>query len=126
MCASTDALVTELIHEFIRTQSNMLEQFKKLPSTVDERSYLQSAASLTLQPQSRNLELITSMLAQVTSGPATLTIGDRVLPLPQGVTYWNGLSWFVTYEQVRSITQATVGVLSLELMGHEIPTRGAW
>jgi hypothetical protein len=104
----------------------MLEQFKKLPSTVDERLYLNNAAALTLQPQSRNLELITSMLAQITNGPATLTIGDRVLPLPQGVTYWNGLSWFVTYEQARTLVQASAGVISLELMGHEIPTRGAW
>ncbi len=96
----------------------------QVPKYVDEKSYQASASTITLQPQSQNLERITAMIAYVSSTGAVLQVGTRYFPLPIGVTYWNNLTWMLDSTDIRSLTQSAQGQLSLELMGEEIPTKG--
>ena len=96
-----------------------------LPSDIDERSYVGSGTSITLNPQSRNKVRITSVMVQVTSA-AVLTIGDRVFTLAAGFYTWHDLKWILGPGDVRTLVQTTPGALSLELMGTNLVNTGVW
>lgn len=107
------------------SQTKMMRQLvREFNAYVDEYQYLPTSASLVLQPQSRNLERITCLIAIVSSTGGQLTLGTRVIPLPIGVTVWSNVSFLLKYEDPRIIAQSTSGVLALELMGIEIPEKG--
>lgn len=106
-----------------------------IPKYVDEYLYGQGLTTLTVNPQSQNLEMILSIIA-VVSTPAggTLTLGSggigtpRTIPLPMGVTTFNftGSGMLLTNNDLRQITQANAGTIGLELLGVELVDKGVF
>jgi hypothetical protein len=96
---------------------------RSIPSYVDERAYFASGTLINLTPQSNNLELITSMIITVTSA-GVLTLNDRVLNFTAGNYVYSNLGILLRLEDIRTLSQATPGVMSLELMGIELPDKG--
>lgn len=80
--------------------------------------------TLNLAPQSHNLEKIHAIMAYTTSGPATLTLGRRVLTLAAGWTQFTSLELFLLPDDTRTLQQPVAGAMFLELQGQEMPTDG--
>lgn len=117
-----------MLNDHMSRLEHMIKKMQRdIPVYVDERLYMQNATTLTLLPQSQNLELITGLLAVVTaSGGATLTLGDRTIPLAQGNTFFNlaGNGFLLNNGSTRQIVQTVAGELGLELFGIELPDKG--
>jgi hypothetical protein len=122
-CAESILSLEELIgREFAEHRRVLVQQLRTLPALVDEYLYLSSVSSLSLSPQSSNVEVIHAVLAYVQYGPATLTLGQRVIPLPSGLSTLDHKVFLLKKDDVRTLVQAQAGQLSLELMGEEMPT----
>lgn len=127
-------LANMLAHHMQQLESMVKKLQRDIPIFVDEYLYMQNATTLTLLPQSQNLELITCIFAVVSAaGGATLTLGgatktQRIIPLPQGNTLLrlgeNGM--LLNNGDTRQIVQGTAGALGLELFGLELPDKGAF
>jgi hypothetical protein len=96
---------------------------KTIPIYVDERLYATGVTSLSLSPQSNNLEIITSIFATCTSN-ATITLNDRTIAITTGNFSLTNVGFLLRSNDTRIITQASAGVLSLELMGYELLDKG--
>ena len=128
--------LARLLHEHMTRLEHMIKSMQRdIPKVVDEYLYMANATTLTLLPQSQNLEMITGVLAIVTAaGGGTLTLpgryGNRVIPLNQGNTFLavgtenNGL--LLNNGDTRTLTQGTAGLLGLELFGVELPDKGVF
>jgi hypothetical protein len=93
---------------------------------VDEIAYATNAATLKTSAQTRNLVRITAAIFQLSSA-GTVTIGGRTWNLAAGVYPWFGLHWLLLPDDVRQITQASAGILSMELMGESMAdATGVW
>lgn len=125
MCTTCQQF-TGLVDQHIKQLDQLSKKLKtEMVASVDESLYAQNATSITLQPQSYNLEEIHSLIAVVSQpGGATLVLGARSFPLPQGTTFWYGLKFRITHADPRTLTATTAGTMSLELMGIEVPDKG--
>jgi hypothetical protein len=128
-----DFLQRMMIDHMSRMEHMIKKMQRDIPVIVDEYLYMQNATSLILQPQSQNLELITGILAIVTSaGGGTLLLGRRIIPLPQGNTFLSvgvdkeGGGMLLINTDLRQITQNNAGILALEMFGVELPDKGAF
>lgn len=122
-------LAKMLQEHMYRLECMMKNMQRSIPIYVDEYLYMQNATTLTLLPQSQNLENITAVFAIVTaSGGATLTIGTpaRTITLPQGNSFFplGNTGMILNNGDSRVLTQASAGLLGLELFGFEIPDKG--
>lgn len=130
----TNRLAQLLAEHMARLEQMVKKMQRDIPIYVDEYLYMQNATTLTLLPQSQNLELITCVLVVVTaSGGGTLTLGGhtgatRTIPLAQGNSIFqlpnNGM--LLNNTDVRQVTQGTAGLLGLELFGVELPDKGVF
>ena len=125
----THYLAKMLQEHMYRLECMMKNMQRSIPIFVDEYLYMQNATTLTLLPQSQNMENITAIFAVVTaSGGATLSIGSppRTIPLPQGNSFFLLGDYGMTLNNgdSRVLTQASAGLLGLELFGYEIPDKG--
>lgn len=127
--------LANMLAQHMHQLEGMIKRLQRdIPIFVDEYLYMQNATTLTLQPQSQNLELITCVFAVVSAaGGATLTLGgatktQRIIPLPQGNTLLrlgdNGM--LLNNGDTRQITQGTAGLLGIELFGVELPDKGVF
>ena len=107
---------------------------REIPIFVDEYLFSQNATTLTVLPQSQNLECISSIFAVVTApGGGTLTLGGssgqtRTIPLSQGNShfYFGQYGMLLNNGDTRQITQTAAGSLGLVLFGFELPDKGTW
>ena len=130
----TNHLAKMLAEHMYKLEQMIKKVQRDIPIYVDEYLYMQNATSLTLLPQSQNLELITAIFAVVSApGGATLTLGGslgtvRTIPLPQGNSMLqlpnNGM--LLNNGDKRQLVQGTAGLLGLELFGIELPDKGVW
>lgn len=122
--------LAQMLHEHMMRMEALVKKLQRdIPVYVEEYLYAQGATTLTVQPQSQNLELITNVFAVVTAaGGATLTIGDRTIPLPQGNTLLplGRYGLLLNNGDTRTITQTAAGLLGLELIGIELPDKGVF
>jgi hypothetical protein len=127
MCTTCHHELNTLLHQHIKGIEDLKKQLlTKMVVSVDEFYYATAnQTSVTLQPQSYNLEEIHTLIAYVgQAGGATLTLGARTWPLAQGTTFWYGLKLRITNSDVRTLVATTAGQMSLELMGIEVPDKG--
>lgn len=129
----TERLAKMLAEHMYRLEQMVKKLQRDIPIFVDEYLYMQNSTSLTLLPQSQNMELITGIFAIVTAATGgTLTLdgryGTRTIPLPQGNTFLtlSGNGMVLNNGDRRILTQTTAGALALELFGVEIPDKGVW
>ncbi len=124
-----------MLNDHMHKLENMIKKMQRdIPVFVDEYLYMQNATSLSLLPQSQNLELITGILAVVSApGGATLTLGQggraRTIPLPQGNTFLaigDTHGMLLNNGDTRQVVQGTAGLLGLELFGLELPDKGVF
>lgn len=130
----TNRLAQLLADHMARLEQMVKKMQRDIPLYVDEYLYMQNSTTLTLLPQSQNLELITCVLVVVTaSGGGTLTLGGhtgatRTIPLAQGNTLFqlpnNGM--LLNNTDLRQVTQGSAGLLGLELFGVELPDKGVF
>jgi hypothetical protein len=128
--------LTRMLHDHMAKIEHMIKKMQRdIPVIVDEYLYMQNATSLSLLPQSQNLEMITGIFVVCTAaGGGTLTLpgryGLRTIPINQGNTFLpvgtdnNGL--ILNNGDARTLTQGTAGLLGLELFGVEIPDKGVF
>ena len=127
--------LTRMLADHMAKLEHMVKKMQRdIPIYVDEYLYMQNATTLTLLPQSQNLELITCVLVVVTaSGGGTLTLGGhtgatRTIPLAQGNSIFqlpnNGM--LLNNTDVRQVVQGSAGLLGLELFGIELPDKGVF
>lgn len=124
-----DQLLKTLQQRLYQLESTIKKLQRDIPIFVDESLYMQNSATLTLLPQSQNLELITTIIAIVTSaGGATLTLGRRTFPLGQGnlVIQLPGNGMLLNNGDTRQLVQSSAGLLGLELLGVELPDKGVF
>lgn len=90
---------------------------------IDEYSTLQSTAmaSLTVPAQTINPVLITGFITYSSASAATVMIGDRVIPVPQGLFVATSLQMIRREKQDSLLVPTTPGQLYLEVMGSEQP-----
>jgi len=102
------------------------ERIASIPGDVDEQIYAPSATTLQVPPQTRNIIRVTAIIFQLTS-TGNLQVGPRnFIGLNTGLYTWFGLHWILRYDDPRIITQQSLGVLSLELMGESLVETGMW
>lgn len=123
-----------MLKEHMTKLEHMIKSMQRdIPKIVDEYLYMSNATTLTLLPQSQNLEMITGIFAVVTAaGGGTLTLpgryGIRTIPLNQGNTFLavgtdnNGM--VLNNGDSRTLVQNSAGILGLELFGVELPDKG--
>lgn len=130
--------LAQMLHQHMLRLEHMIKSMQRdIPKIVDEYLYMQNATTLTLLPQSQNLQMITGIFAVVTaSGGGTLTLGpqgggkNRIIPLPQGNSFiavgtaTNGM--LLNNFDTRLLTQTSAGALGLELFGVELPDKGVF
>ena len=100
---------------------------RQIPTYVDEKLYTSGQTTLTIQPQSENLQRITTIFCTISAaGGGTITLNDRIIPVPQGNTIFHigepGL--LLRANDVRQLTQTASGPMGLELIGYETADRG--
>lgn len=124
--------LSRMLHEHMSRLEHMIKKSQReIPVIVDEYLYMQNSVSLTLLPQSQNLEMITGVFVVCTAaGGGTLTLGRRTIPLNQGNTFLplgtdnNGM--ILNNGDARTLIQNSAGLLGLELFGVEMPDKGAY
>jgi hypothetical protein len=121
-----ECLLSE-IGNLLRSQHQMQKNIEASIPKFLTREYatINSDVALTLYPQSHNLEKISSILVYASSGPATLTLGRRVIPLAAGITPITNLEMFLLADDIRQLRQPVAGPMFLELMGIEVATTGS-
>jgi hypothetical protein len=130
MCNNSDniALANAVVTELARQHETTLEQMRKIAPIVDEYQYAATDTKVTVHPQTHNLEKITCILAyvQYVSTTATLTLGDRTLPIPAGLTKLDNVGFLLRERDKRTLVSdsATAGIISLELFGEVLPEFG--
>ena len=82
---------------------------------------MQNATTLTVPCQVTNPVIIESILAYSSAGAATIQIGDRIIPIPQGLSNLQGLTIIRNTNLNAILTTAAAGTIFLELFGREIP-----
>lgn len=101
-----------------KDNSELIKQLKALPKYIDEYDSQPSGTTLNVPPKTRNIERITSIFAYAATGPVTLTLGDRTIPLSVGLTEIDNKSFLLKYTDKRTLTTGgAAGLLFLELMG---------
>lgn len=130
-----DKYLAQVLQQHMHTLESMIKKMQRdIPVYVDEYLYSQNSTTLTLLPQSQNLELITCVIAVVTaSGGGTLTIGGhtggtRTIPLPQGnsIFMMGEKGMLLNNTDLRQVTQGTAGLLGLEMFGIELPDKAVF
>jgi len=113
--------------EFYDLVKPVLDQQREMPRLVDERMYVASSTAITLRPQSKNTQKITSLFIQVTSN-ATLQLGDRTFIIDASLSPYmlTGQCFILYANDNRVLTQQATGFMSLELMGEELGDTGRW
>lgn len=100
---------------------------RQIPTYVDEKQYASGQTTLTIQRQSENLQRITTVFCTISAaGGGTLTLNDRIIPLPQGNTVlrFGDPGLLLRAGDVRQLTQTASGAMGLELLGYETADRG--
>lgn len=124
MCDNQEKVIAAINHQTDALTNTIKKQLRTLPKWVDEYLYQPSGTTLTVKPQSRNVEKITSICCYCQNGSAYLILGDRTLPLSQGLTIMENLGFLLKPDDKRTLNQATAGILWLELFGEEMGDQG--
>lgn len=96
-----------------------------IPSYVDQSFFSDNEKTIKLNAQSVNVQIINSILINVTSQPATLIVGKRKYPINNsGITFWNNICWVLHGTEEIILTQNATGQMSIEMMGIELPDTG--
>lgn len=122
--SSVEDMIEGLRHNIDDVSRNLvIMQQKRIPVLVNEYNSSPADTVLRIPPRSRGSIVIKSIVAQYTSN-ATVTIGPHNLflttansPSPYSI---GGLAWIINQDELRQISQASSGFLSLELFGEEI------
>lgn len=121
------SLINKIVEHVNKIESLVTSLQRQIPVYVDEKLYASGQSALTIQPQSQNLQRITTIFCIVSaSGGGTLTLNDRVIPLAQGNTimHFGEPGLLLRANDLRQLTQTTAGALGLELIGYETADRG--
>jgi mevalonate pyrophosphate decarboxylase len=100
------------------------EQHRKFSRIVYERARNTSATSITIQSQSRNRVLLQNGYVYSSAGAATLTLGDMVLQVPQGLTPIKDLALLLDPSDTRTLTSGSSGELSAYFFGEDLMNFG--
>jgi hypothetical protein len=95
-------------------------QQSRITVDVNEYNYTFNDTTLRVSPRSRNAIHITGLVA-VASSNATVTVGPHVIPFTTAQSPLNlrNLSWVINADDIRQITQTTIGSMALEIFGEE-------
>lgn len=88
---------------------------------VDEFQSIPSDTFLQLQPTSSDSVLVSSVIVASSNSGGVLRIGDRVIPVPQGVTVLSALDLILRGQVAVTLTATVAGALFVEIMGTELP-----
>jgi hypothetical protein len=127
-----DDEVDELVARLVRTQNGRQAVadglWARIPAYVEEFGYAESAGSLTVNAQTKQLERITFILASVPSGAtANLILGQRItIPLVSGNNILAPFSVLLQPSDPRSLQLdgGATGTLALLLTGEQAPVFG--
>lgn len=87
---------------------------------IDEYAFGANVTQIVVNPQVLNPILVTSIIAVSSAATATITIGMRQIPIPQGTTVINDISMQLRPKEYPLIlATAVAGNLYLEVMGEE-------
>lgn len=131
-CQQAYELVSKHLEIAIAERNELRKQLAQLPKYVDEYNFQPSGTTLTVNPQSRNVEKITRIRGYCqfgTNGP-TLTLGERAIPVnigeideefgPDGILLKPGDKRTLTSDS------GTAGIMWLELLGQEMGDQGVF
>lgn len=127
-----DDAVDELVMRLVRTQNGRQAVadglWARIPAYVEEYGYAEIAGSLTVVPQTKQLERITCIIASVPSGAtAHLILGQRIsIPLVSGNNILAPISILLQPSDPRSLQLdgGATGTLMLLLTGEQAPVFG--
>lgn len=88
---------------------------------VDEFQSIPSDTFLQLQPTSSDSVLVSSVIVASGNSGGVLRIGDRVIPVPQGITVLSALDLILRGQVAVTLTATVAGALFVEIMGTELP-----
>lgn len=122
----------ELVMRLVRTQNGRQAVadglWARIPAYVEEFGYAEVAGSLTVVPQTKQLERITCIIASVPSGAtANLILGQRItIPLVSGNNILSPISILLQPSDPRSLQLlgGATGTLALLLTGEQAPVFG--
>lgn len=134
---TADALEAQPLKFIALALTQLHRQFRRVAIAIEDRSqavdeYQSQTPTgpvtnlLQLQPQYESNERITSILVVGPAGAATVTLGDRVLPLTipaSGFLILSPVSFFLGRDDLRQLSTATAGQINLILGGYA-DTRG--
>ncbi len=95
---------------------------------VDEYFSNPNGTSVDVTPQSKNTEIITSLICYLPASDGNIFLGDRQIPVAQGFTQLIDLKIRLGDKEKRNLTQTsnTKGLIFLELFGYEVPDAGVY
>lgn len=118
----TNAILQQLLQEVKSTTALYVqEQRKKRKQLAREYAVILNDLTCSVVPQSHNAVLVRSILIYCSSGPASLQLGRRLIPLAAGLTPLTNIEMVLQADDQRLLTQPLAGPMFLELMGEEIP-----
>lgn len=134
---TADAIDKEPMKFIALALSQLHRQFKRVATAIEDHSmpvdeYQTQTPTgpvtntLTLQPQYETGERIESITVVGPAGAATVTLGDRVLPLTipaSGIIVIAPVAMYIARDDTRQLTTATAGQINLILGGYA-DTRG--
>ena len=88
---------------------------------VDEYLPPQVGVSINIPPQVSNPIIVESFIAYSSAGTATVTIGDHIIPIVQGLTVISSISMLRREASNSTLVTGVSGILYLEIMGRQIP-----
>lgn len=130
MCSEVHAqLQAQIRNEVHSLREELLkERQASLKREVDEYFYDPNNTTVSVTPQSKTTEIITSLMCYLPASDGTITLGERTIPVAQGFTLLNDLRIRLNDQEKRKLTQtsATKGQIFLELFGYEVPINGVY
>jgi len=110
------------VNDTMKTLSDNIVKMQQqnIIKDVNEYAYSFNDTKLFVNARSRGSIKVTGLLATFTSN-AVITVGSHsiIVPVAQSPFAIGGLVWVINQDEVRQITQAAIGQMSLELFGEE-------
>lgn len=112
------------IHAALRRLDIRDSQRDDITLIIDEYNTVQNSLVLSVPCQVSNPTIIDTILAYSSASAATIKIGDRLIPIPMGLSNLQGMSIIRRMgntDAASTLTATVAGTLYLELFGREIP-----
>jgi len=116
-----DSMLTRLDRSITSLSDNIVRlQQRNIVVDVNEYAYTFNDTSLLVNARSRGAIKVTGILAVFTSN-VIIKVGNHIFSVPAAQSPFaiGGLVWVINQDELRGMSQATQGAMSLEIFGEE-------